>query len=112
MDQNERDERIAILREWRRQARQAESALYRIGLEMEAEIADLEGDATRAAWNRALASGAPEAERHRLYVRLQAESVLEGGESYLGIPMQERDEIAAEVERLRAEQQQVAPPSA
>jgi hypothetical protein len=89
-------EEIAKLEE-QLKAAQAEVDRLRVAL------ADAQGDVSRARWYRLLADpDAANGERHAAYIRVQAELVARAPHVLDVLPDDERDEIAAEVERLRA----------
>lgn len=95
----------------RRIAQQAESVraeyerLNRSRTQLDAHIAALRGDHSRARWLRLVADPqATREERHAAYIRVQAESVLQSDGALSGIPEEQHAEVLAEVERLRAAQ--------
>lgn len=71
---------------------------------LDAHIAELRGDHARARWLRLLATpDADPVERHAAYIRVQAEHVAKSGGVTDGLPEEERAEVLAEVERMRAQ---------
>ncbi len=92
------NERIAELRAKVTEAQERVNAANRQMYEIKAELEEAEGDAFKARWSRALATGDHET-ANRCWIESEARRVLNGKPRTM-----DRDDaaVAAEVERLRA----------
>ena len=92
----------AALEESLRLADEAETTVYRLRYELKAQLAELDGDAFHAKWDRAIANG-DHAEADRCYREDQARNFIERG-SFYGDPSEKvKAEIMAVVERIRSQ---------
>lgn len=101
--------KIAALKDAAQTLCRTQGFLYRREMEVRAEIARLQGDATEAAWYLALAHDAPKEERHRLYIRMQTEAVMRSGNTDGLSDDPFRAEILAEAERIKAHPDSLCP---